>query len=371
MISPVSEGSAQPDSTTTVHAFPPRGGSVLVVRLSALGDVLFALETVTALHAARPDLAIDFLVEPGHGHVLDGHPHIREVLRYPRKQKLRVPGFLWRLRRRRWDLVLDLHGLQKSALCVRAVRATRKLGFAPPGAREGAHRAYTDAVPLPLSPRGALPHRAARGFYLLERLGIIAPIDGDPQAPPALDLRPPERSPWGEQGPRVVLHPGASAFAAFKRWPEERFAGLARALVDDGCQVLVSFGPGEAELAHRIVAQAPGARELDGTALGLLGLGAVYRDADVAVAADTGPLHLAAAAGTTVVALFGPKDHALYGPRGSARHVVLYRDVPCRPCKRRTCAAPLCIRGLGVEDALDAVRATLATAARAASPDRS
>lgn len=365
MITRVSEGRTQPDGAARGGSFPPRGGSVLVVRLSALGDVLFALETVTALHEARPDLHIDFLVEPGHGHVLDGHPQIREVLRYPRQHRLRVPGFLWKLRRRRWDLVLDLHGLQKSALCVRAVRATRKLGFAPPGAREGAHRAYTEAVPLPLSPSGALPHRAARGFYLLEHLGLIQHVDdASPQAAPALDLRPPERSPWEGEGPRVVLHPGASAFAAFKRWPEDRFAALARALTADGCQVLVSFGPGEAELARRIVAEAPGARELDGTALGLLGLGAVYRDADVAVAADTGPLHLAAAAGTTVVALFGPKDHALYGPRGSNDHTVLYRDVPCRPCKRRTCAAPLCIRGLEVEDVLDAVRATLATADR-------
>ena len=91
---------------------------------------------------------------------------------------------------------------------------------------------------------------------------------------------------------------------------------------------------------------------------------AAYAEADLAVAADTGPLHLAAAAGTRVVALYGPKDPALYGPRGPG-HVVLTHDVPCRPCNLRTCPAPLCMLGLDVEDVLEAVLASLeAKAAR-------
>jgi len=82
----------------------------------------------------------------------------------------------------------------------------------------------------------------------------------------------------------------------------------------------------------------------------------------VVVAADTGPLHLAAAAGTRVVALFGPKETRYYAPRGEGHHV-LFRDVPCRPCRRRTCPSPLCILGLGVDE----VEAAVDSALRAAS----
>jgi ADP-heptose:LPS heptosyltransferase len=83
----------------------------------------------------------------------------------------------------------------------------------------------------------------------------------------------------------------------------------------------------------------------------------VYAEADVVVAADSGPLHLAAAAGAPVVALFGPKDPDLYGPRTERRHL-LFASVPCRPCRRRTCASPQCV--LGVE--VDAVERAVCTA---------
>ncbi len=75
------------------------------------------------------------------------------------------------------------------------------------------------------------------------------------------------------------------------------------------------------------------------------------RQADVVVAADTGPLHIATAVGTRVVALFGPKDADLYGPRGTG-HALLFHDVPCRPCKRRECASPQCVLGIGVDEVL-------------------
>ena len=340
---------APPDATAdaplpgTDHL--PRGGSVLVVRLSALGDIVFALETVAALAAARPDVAIDFLVDDRWAGLLHGHPQIRHVLCFPRTRPLRVPGHLLALRRRRYDVVLDLHGIQKSAWNVRAVRATHKLGFAAPGSREGAARAYTRAVELP----APLPHRAARGYHLLRALDLpsdpVRPVLPAPDAPPHV--------PWPDGSPRVVLQPGTSAFAAFKRWPAERFAALASQLTAKGAAVLIGHGPGEADLADSIAAQAPGSRILDGGPMGLLGYAAALGTADVVVAADTGPLHLAAAAGTRVVALFGPKDPDLYGPRGDG-HQVLFQDVPCRPCTRRDCPAPACVQGIPTEDVLAA-----------------
>lgn len=316
---------------------------MLLVRLSALGDVLFALETVAALAQARPDLRLEFLVEDRFAALLEDHPQLAAVHVYPRKRPWSIPAALWRLRRRRFDVVLDLHGILKSALHVLAARADRKIGYAAPGAREGSHRAYRERVAVP-SP---LPHRAELGYLLLRHLGLDAPRTAPALAavapPPALLAELPR--------PRVLLHPGTSAFATFKRWPVDRFATLAARLGARGCGVAVSVGPGERELVAPLLAAAPAARVVDGSQLGLRGLAGVLQQVDLIVAADTGPLHIAAAVGTPCVALFGPKDPARYGPRshGAVRHEVLYHDVPCRPCTRRDCVTPQCVLGLGVE----------------------
>jgi len=347
---------AGPPPAAAPKALPvalPQGARVLVIRLSALGDVLFALETVAALKRARPDVRVEFLVEDRFAALLEGHPQLDAVRVYPRRDKLAIAGSLWRLRRLRFDAVLDLHGILKSALHVLAARSPRKLGYAPPGAREGSHRAYREAVPLP-SP---LPHRADMGYHLLEALGLPA----DHAAPVLAAVPPPPTLLAGLPRPRVLLHPGTSAFAAFKRWPVDRFAALAQRLHARGLGVAVSFGPGERELAAPVLAALPQAAAVDGQQLGLRGLAGVLAEVDVAVAADTGPLHIAAAVGTRVVAVFGPKDPRRYGPRAhdGRPHEVLFADVPCRPCTRRDCASPQCVLGVGVDEVEAAVLRSL------------
>lgn len=335
---------------------PPlrHGARVLLVRLSALGDVLFALETVAALAAARPDVAIEFLVEDRFAGLLAGHPHLAAVHVYPRRHKLRIVSSLLRLRRRRYDAILDLHGILKSALQVACLRSPRKIGLMPPGAREGSHRLYHRAVPVP----ARLPHRADLGYLLLRELGIEA----EPTAPRLAAVPPPADLLAGLPRPLVLLHPGTSAFAAFKRWPPQRHGELARRLLARGLGVAVSHGPGENELGAEVAVLAPGVRSIDGSRLGLLGFAGLVAEVDVVVAADTGPLHIAAAAGRPCVALFGPKDPSRYGPRahGGVRHTVLFADVPCRPCRRRDCATPQCVLGIDVDTVEAAVLRTLA-----------
>ena len=350
-----------PSTAATTTPLPgerllPRGGRALVIRLSALGDVIFALETVAALKRERPDVTVDFLVEDRFRSLLDAHPQLDRVHVYPRKRHRAIPASLWALRRQRYDVVLDVHGILKSALHVRCARATTKVGPAAPGSRERAERAYHLRVPMPQP----LPHRADIGHLLLAAIGL----SGRPAAPVLALREPPPELFAGLPQPRVLLHPGTSAFAAFKRWPVAHFAALAAQLVAQGIGVLVGFGPGEHELAAPVLAAAPGSRGVDGGRLGLLGLGGVMQRCDVVVAADTGPLHLGAAAGARCVALFGPKDHLRYGPRahGTPPHEVLWHEVPCRPCRRRTCITPQCVLGIPVASALAAVQRQLAAA---------
>ncbi|HEB51890.1 MAG TPA: glycosyltransferase family 9 protein [bacterium] len=332
----------------------PHGGRVLVVRLSALGDVLFALETVAALRRERPDAHVDFLVEDRFARLLDGHPQLDAVHIYPRRHKRRIPASILRLRRTRYDVVLDLHGIQKSAWHVFWTKAATKVGPGPPAAREGATFAYDITVPMPTPP----PHRADIGHRLLAAIGL----SGTPAAPTLATCEPPPELLAGLQRPRVLLHPGTSAFAAFKRWPRDRFAELARRLAGRGIGVVVGFGPGERELAEPALQAAPGARAADGSQLGLAGLAGTMRHCDVVVAADTGPLHLASTVGARCVAIFGPKDERRYGPRahGGVHHELVFHDVPCRPCRRRTCASPQCVLGIDVDAVEAAVQHQLA-----------
>lgn len=335
---------AATDSATSASTKSlPDGGSVLVIRLSSLGDVLFALETVAALHRERPDVTVDFLVEDRFAALLVDHPQLREVLVYPRRDKLRIPGSLRRLRQRHYDLVLDVHGIQKSAMHVRLVNADLKLGPAPPAAREGAHRAYDNAVAVPMP----LPHRADIGHLLLAQVGL----SGKPTAPTIAVVPPPDNFFGDVPRPLVLLYPGTSAFAVFKRWPIVRFAELTGRLQARGYGVALGFGPGERELVSSVLAIS-GVLPVDGGELGLRGLAGVLAQCDAVVAADTGPLHLAATTGVRCIALFGPKDPTRYGPRShdGIEHEVLFSDVPCRPCTRRDCVTPQCVLGLTVDE---------------------
>ncbi len=318
----------------------PEKARLLLVRLSALGDILFALESLAALKAERPDVRVDFLVEDRFAALLQDHPLIDELIVFPRRKRRRILGHVWHLRRKKYAAVLDLHGILKSSWQVFLARGRHKVGYAPPGSREGSYIVYNRRVELPTP----LPHRAARGAFLLRELGLrhttaraeLPITSGVPEF--FADTR----------GARVILHPGTSTFAKFKRWPMDRFATLADRLQARGMAVAMSFGPGEEGLLTQMQERTPGVIPIDGRALGLSRLAQAMRQAQVVVAADTGPLHIATAVGARVVALFGPKAPALYGPRGEG-HRVLFHDVPCRPCRLRTCPSPQCVLGIDVD----------------------
>lgn len=270
---------------------------------------------------------------------------IEELLVFPRRDRTAIPGALRRLRAERYDAVLDLHGNLKSAVHARLARSPRRIGYAAPIAREGASRFYHEAVHL-----DGRSHRADQGYHLLRALGL--------SGEKAKAILPPFDESSGSPAADVVLHPGTSEFARFKRWPIRHYAELAERLTARGVSVAVSIGPGEQLLAAHLQRAVPNIGVVDGADVGLGGLAAAYRAARVVVAADTGPLHLAAAAGTPVVAMFGPKDPAIYGPRGE-HHQVLRNKTPCQPCRRRSCSSPLCILGIAVSDVDAAVDAVL------------
>ena len=326
---------------------------ILIVRLSAFGDVLHVLPALSALRAALPRARFDWATESLSAPIIQGHPFLGRVWDLPRKawqRRLRNPvrlfgaaregvRFFKALRAERYGLAIDFQANLRGAAVARLSGAAATLGFAPSNVKERSHRLHGFTAP-PVPP-GA--HRVERNLALARALGL----DG-PAPPPRLpDLDAETR--WARErlgpapGPVFIFHAGVSAFGALKRWTEEGFAELARrAAPAFNARVLFSWGPGEQALAARLAARAGGETAMAPECPSLRHAAGLLRAANLLVAPDTGMLHLADALGLPVVGLFGPKDPAVYGPRNAPRRCVR-SGVSCSPCEKRTCDHRRCM----------------------------
>jgi heptosyltransferase I len=350
-------------SKRSVDELAPR---VLVVRLSAIGDVLHALPAVAALRRHAPDAVVDFLVEDRAADLVRGSPDVDRVVVFPRaalraalsarrlsQARRTLAAFLRELRARDYDAVVDLQGNLKSGVLGLLARAGRRVGLARRDAREGNALLSTDRAPR--SPAGA--HRVERALRLASHavgadLSYVAPRLPD-TSDLAADVDERLAAVGLDRRGFVALHPGTSGFGAFKRWPPERFSRLADLLATrEGRPVAVLCAPGEEALAHAVRAASRSAPAVVSTP-SLRHLSETLSRAALLVAADTGPLHLAAALGVPVVGLYGPKDPSVYGPYGldaggvpGPLPVLVRDDVPCRPCTLRWCPDPVCMTSL-------------------------
>jgi ADP-heptose:LPS heptosyltransferase len=274
-------------------------------------------------------------------------PGVDELVVFPRARPARWPGWAAALRRRRDALVIDFQSNLKSRLQLGLLRCPRKLGFGPAVARDGAQRAFHQAVDPPSSAR----HRVAQNLALVRALGV--PVAESPPRPPLpVPAGSAERADalvrsLGE-GPVVVLHPGTSAFGEFKRWPAAHFGALGAMLAKRrGARLLLTGGPGEQPLVAAVRAAAP-VSVAEASAGSLHDLSALLARVDLVVAADSLPLHLANFHGTPVIGLYGPKDPARTGPFFDRSAVVL-AGVACSPCTLRRCSDRICMERLSPE----------------------
>lgn len=304
-----------------------------MVRLSAIGDIVHTLPVAAALAAA--DFEVLWAVQPGGRSLLEENPAVTSTVVLPARNASR-PGALLRalsdLRSRRVGIALDLQGLWKSALWARASGAGRRIGWTGAARREPASALLLNELRTP--PDGT-EHVLDKNLALLLALGLD--VRGERRFPlPSLDRQAVavdrELAALGVERP-VLLHPGGGW--ASKLWSAERYGELAAMLARRGLPVLVSWGPGEKELAARVVAASQGAAIACFPA-SLLEFAALAQRSRAIVAADTGPLHLACAVGTPAVALFGPTDPRRNGPWSPEDRVVARRPT-CFPCHRREC----------------------------------
>ena len=321
---------------------------ILLVKLSSFGDVLHALPTLEALRAAYPAAHITWLVEAAYAPLLSGHPALDEVWVAPRlrpaeffsgSNPARRRRLIKLLRSRLFDLVVDVQGLLKSAVWVALARSPRKVGYDQ--TRELSYLALTERVP-PFDPEAHTVKRYLNLAHYLGapptlpvfRLGLDAGVDISTLIPGEADR------------PLAVLHPGARW--ASKLWPPASWAHLAEWLRGQGFRVAVTGSAADRELAASLTAQCRAPLLNLAGRTSLAELAGVLRRARLAVTTDTGAMHLAAALGTKVVALFGPTAPWRTGPFGDG-HLVVRLGLPCSPCFKRRCPEPRCLTDLTPE----------------------
>jgi lipopolysaccharide heptosyltransferase I len=284
----------------------------LLVRLGSLGDVIHALPTASALRDTFPEARIDWAIDPKWQRLLEGNPDLNEIIPVDRKSAAGIAATVAKLRAAQYTCAIDFQALYKSALLAFSSGASRRIGFQSSYAREAlASLLYTEQ----LNPRG--PHKVDHNLTLAEAAGARITT---PRFP--LHVRPEDEERVTQELARhnvsdfYVLNPGGGWRS--KCWPAERYGELHRKLSEQhGWRAIVSFGPGEENLAQDVVCTA-GIPAAVAIPLDLGPLMALMRRARFVVSADTGPLHVAAALGTPSVGLFGPTDPARNGPYGDA-----------------------------------------------------
>jgi lipopolysaccharide heptosyltransferase I len=345
--------------------------NILIVKLSAIGDVIHTLPALTALRRHFPDAQIDWLVESAAADLVQGHAALSRVLIWRRREFVhflkagRLPSavrlfssLLLQLRDTRYDLILDFQALLKSSLWIFLARGRRKAGFGQGMEHsEKSHLFLNERIPV----ISMEIHALDRGLSLLQALGISDPqilYDlpiGKKDAAAAQQLLLEDGVQLDQ--PLVAMNPVAKW--PTKLWTANRFEALAERLLEKGFQVVFTGSKEDRALIEEMAGKlGSSVIRLEGrTSLKILA--AVYRSASVVVATDTGPMHLAAAVGTPVVALFGPTAPWRTGPYGQG-HVVLRAGVSCSPCFSRSCKTaefePMaCMNRITVEQVVEAV----------------
>lgn len=376
---------------------------ILIVKLSAIGDVIHTLPALNAIRRHYPDAEIDWLVEEAAASVVEGHAALDRVIVSRRKRWLRalrngpnriatlrsILRFIREIRATRYDLIIDFQQLMKSGLMVWLARGNVKAGFDGGMAHmEESHRFLNRRIP----PVSMEIHALERYLILVRALGIpVAEIEynipvGDAdrtnvgrmlRGARAFGVRKLELSGVrklelsGEgRGARTDLPPLAPepsrplvAINPVAQWPTKLwdtagFAQVADRLIREfGADVVFTGGPADRPVVAEILEKMErSAADLTGRT-NLKELAALYEGARLVISTDTGPMHLAAAVGTPVVALFGPTAPRRTGPFGDG-HQVVRLSLDCAPCFKRRCARgdTACMAGISVDEVVACVQ---------------
>jgi len=342
--------------------------NILIVKLSAIGDAIHTLPALNAIRKKYPEAHITWLVEEAAYGIIKGHKELDRIIVSKRKTWLKgligslclknireICGFIKQLRDTEYDIILDFQALLKSGILIGLAKGKRKIGFGK-GMQHQEHSYIflNECVP----PVDMEIHALTRGMMLLEAIGIssneikynIYISDEDNKKADNLLMQ------GNIKEPRLLVAINPVAKWETKLWDNTKFARLADSIIKQyNARLFFTGSTEDRELILNIISMMKcKAYNLAGMT-SLKTLAAVYKKTDFVVSTDTGPMHLAAAVGTPVVALFGPTAPWRTGPFGTD-HQIIRTDIKCSPCFKRQCDTIDCMKQISVEQVLNGVK---------------
>ena len=325
----------------------------LIVRLSSLGDIIFTLPMLAALRDTFCRSHIAWVVNERWKPLLEGNPDLNDIIVLPNSSIRAFFKCGKRLRENNYTCVFDVQGLYKSALLAKLTHVKQRIGYSFSYAREGAASLlYTQRVkPTRKHMVDMNLELAAAAGAKIDTARFPLVIPGESQSAVNQFLASTKISRY------VVLSPGGGWLS--KLWPPDRFGELALKIWEThGLRIIINCGPGEADLAEIVVANATSALPII-VQYGVPEMMALLRGAELVVAADSGPLHLANALGTRVVGLYGPTSPERNGPYGGRDIVVRNLDDADTTYKRGSSYSEE-MYSITVEQVMEAVNQRLA-----------
>ncbi|MBT3312764.1 MAG: lipopolysaccharide heptosyltransferase I [Desulfobacterales bacterium] len=344
--------------------------NILIVKLSAIGDVIHTLPALTALRKKYPEARITWLVEETASSMIEGHNSLDRVLVSKRKRWLRnlkspswrksfseAYNFFKELRDTRYDLILDFQALLKSGVLIAIAKGNRKIGFDK--GMEHMEHSYL-FLNERIAPVDMEIHALKRGLMLLDSIGIYTDEIEYNISVAEHELLEIDNllKQYGikQKGLLVAINPVAKWDT--KLWSKEKFAQLADRLVEQyEAEIVFTGGPEDFDIVQEIIScMKCDAVNLAGKTT-LKTLAALYKKADLLISTDTGPMHLGAAVGAPVVAIFGPTAPWRTGPYGKG-HKVIRTELECSPCFKRKCETNECMEMISVQDVFEGIKNT-------------
>ena len=337
-----------------------------------MGDVIRTLPAVKALKERSPSSSITWIVEEPSRALLESQPEVDEVILFPRKRWTRgiksltgiwgtigeIRRFVKDLRGRKFDVVLDFHGILKSGVLSFLSGSPQRIGYDRRSTREGNFLFSNVKVKLPRVRIG----RCERNLALLKGIGLELKelkyglhIPSEDREYVASFFK---ASSASLHRPLIAIHPGTSRKAFFKRWMPDQYARLSDQLIEElDATVLFTWGDEELEWVEGIRKQMKEPSLLAPKTESLTQLGEVYRNCDLYIGGDTGPMHIASLMGIPAVVIYGPTDPVENEPFGS--HIKVRKEVGCNPCHEYSCKKLVCIKKISADEVFNATKEML------------
>ncbi len=341
--------------------------NILMVKLSAIGDVIHTLPALNAIKSHFPDAHITWLVEEDAASLVEGHEALDRVLVSKRKRWMRglrsssffstiseIYRFIKALRDTHYDMILDFQALLKSGVLIAFARGRRKIGFGK-GLEHMEHSYIFLNERIPAVDMEI--HALSRGMMFMEALGIPSDTVEYKLPVSSHDYEKVEdlMTTYGLLGAKTLIAINPVAKWETKLWANKKFSQLADMLIHRyDAKIVFTGGPDDRPTIQDIMAA------MKGHAVNLAGhttlkmLAALYEKMVFVVSTDTGPMHMAAAVGTPVVALFGPTAPWRTGPFGTG-HQIVRAEPECTPCFKRECKTIDCMEQISVQQVVDAI----------------